>query len=125
MIEHDDTNTGIYVNLLKNRERYTGYSGPSAKRVWQAIMKENCFSESSQDQCLEKRVFYRLMSGLRASISTHIAMEYYFSDLQQWGVNIPLYVQAVGMYPDRIDNLYFTFLFVLRAVTKASDVLSR
>lgn len=32
-----------YVDLLLNPERYTGYAGPSAHRVWKAIYEENCF----------------------------------------------------------------------------------
>ena len=31
-----------YVNLLLNPERYTGYSGPSARRIWDAVYAENC-----------------------------------------------------------------------------------
>jgi len=31
-----------YVNLLLNPERYTGYTGPSARRIWDAIYSENC-----------------------------------------------------------------------------------
>lgn len=31
-----------YVNLLPNPERYTGYIGPSARRIWDAIYSENC-----------------------------------------------------------------------------------
>jgi hypothetical protein len=63
------------------------------------------------------------MSGLQASISTHIAKEYYYPD-GRWDNNIPLYVKAVGSHPDRISNLYFTFLFVLRAVVKAGSTLT-
>ena len=48
-----------YVNLLENPERFTGYSGPSAQRVWKSIQEENCFGDLS-DVCLEKRIFYRL-----------------------------------------------------------------
>jgi hypothetical protein len=75
---------GVYVNLLDNPESFTGYAGESARRVWKAIQEENCFSDdgysrtasnNANGQCLEKRVFYRLMSGLQASISTHIAKE--------------------------------------------------
>lgn len=29
-----------YVNLLLNPERYTGYKGESARRIWQAIYME-------------------------------------------------------------------------------------
>lgn len=32
-----------YVDLLLNPERYTGYQGPSAWRVWNSIYEENCF----------------------------------------------------------------------------------
>lgn len=76
---------GSYVNLLDNPESFTGYSGESATKVWRAIQEENCFSDggysgvatdNASGQCLEKRVFYRLMSGMQASISTHIAKEY-------------------------------------------------
>lgn len=60
MPEYDDDAEGVYVNLLQNPERYTGYSGTSANRVWKAIMEENCFSEEGLlDSCFEKRVFFR------------------------------------------------------------------
>lgn len=32
-----------YVDLLLNPERYTGYKGKSAHRIWNSIYKENCF----------------------------------------------------------------------------------
>lgn len=47
-----------YVNLLQNPERFTGYSGPSAQRVWKCIQEENCFGAVS-DVCREKRIFAR------------------------------------------------------------------
>ena len=34
----------VYVNLLDNPERFTGYAGESAGRVWKAIYEENCFN---------------------------------------------------------------------------------
>ena len=33
----------IYVDLTLNPERYTGYGGESATRIWNAIYEENCF----------------------------------------------------------------------------------
>lgn len=111
-----------YANLLLNPERYTGYSGPAASRVWRAIQQENCFG-GQDDTCLEKRVFYRLMSGLQASISTHIAVDYYYAAENRWGANLPLFIRAVGAHPDRLNNLYFAFLFALRAAHKARDLL--
>jgi hypothetical protein len=124
---------GVYVNLLDNPESYTGYTGESPRRVWKAIHEENCFSDggyfgaltdNASGQCLEKRVFYRLISGMQASISTHIAKDYYFEGTEKWGTNIPLFVRAVGSHPERINNLYFTFLFVLRAISKAAPSLT-
>lgn len=114
-------NNGVYVNLLKNPESFTGYSGPSARKVWASIQQENCFG-AIDDVCLEKRVFYRLMSGLQSSISTHIARSYHYPDGRS-GHNIQLFNNAVGNHPDRLDNLYFSFLFLLRAVVKASQYL--
>jgi ERO1-like protein beta len=70
-----------YVNLLDNPEGYTGYNGP---KIWNAIYAENCFHEdgtsSSVDPasrfCHEELILYRALSGLHASINTHIAMTY-------------------------------------------------
>lgn len=62
------------------------------------------------------------MSGLQASISTHIARNYLHPD-GQWGTNHPLYWRAVGAHPDRLNNMYFSFLFLLRAVVRAQETL--
>ena len=32
-----------YANLIDNPERYTGYSGDAAHRIWNSIYTENCF----------------------------------------------------------------------------------
>lgn len=40
----DDKQEGAeYVDLLLNPERYTGYRGESAHRIWKTIYMENCF----------------------------------------------------------------------------------
>lgn len=31
-----------YVNLQLNPERYTGYTGASAQRIWTSVYKYNC-----------------------------------------------------------------------------------
>jgi hypothetical protein len=35
---------GVYVDLSQNPERFTGYAGVSAARVWKSIYEENCFN---------------------------------------------------------------------------------
>ena len=70
----NDLQGGSYVNLLKNPERFTGYNGDSAVKVWKAIYEENCFdmdehyhmhhhNDLSHSECKEKRIFFKLISG--------------------------------------------------------------
>ncbi|KAF6150594.1 hypothetical protein GIB67_022206 [Kingdonia uniflora] len=64
-------------------------------------------------------VLYKLISGLHPSISTHIAVDYLLDEsTNMWGQNVEMMYDRVLRYPDRVKNLYFTFLFVLRAATK-------
>ncbi|KAL6904851.1 endoplasmic reticulum Oxidoreductin 1 domain-containing protein [Trichoderma evansii] len=166
------TSNGDYINLLHNPERFTGYSGQSAKQVWDAIYLENCFKKSSfpksadlgvshtpsepaaldfkqvlnsagrqakleqqrqsfpdtpfvantgyevEDECLEKRVFYRVVSGMHASISTHLCWDYLNQSTGQWQPNLDCYESRLHKFPDRISNLYFNYALVTRAVAK-------
>jgi ERO1-like protein beta len=102
---------GEYFDLTLIPERYTGYSGPDAHRIWRAIYEENCFGlselmlmkgpnpapvslpdtltdvireEDPNDVCLEKRVYYKVISGLHASISTHICAEWMNQTTGEW-----------------------------------------
>lgn len=84
----DDMTEGDYVDLVINPERFTGYIGEAAHRVWRAIYQENCFGLSeaswaseqsavpvsipntigkpnsdSEQMCLEKRIYYKVISG--------------------------------------------------------------
>ncbi|XP_068645537.1 endoplasmic reticulum oxidoreductin-1-like [Aristolochia californica] len=126
---HDDETDNAeltYVNLQLNPERYTGYTGPSARRIWEAIYTENCPKYPSGELCQEKRVLYKLISGLHSSITVHIAADYLLDDATNlWGQNLELMYDRVLRYPDRVKNLYFTYLFVLRAVMKAADYLEQ
>lgn len=51
-IDGDDSEGSEYVDLLLNPERYTGYAGPSAHRIWRSIYQENCFKWVIEDLCL-------------------------------------------------------------------------
>ncbi|KAK0123235.1 endoplasmic oxidoreductin-1 [Cadophora gregata f. sp. sojae] len=76
-----------------------------------------------EDQCLEKRVFYRVVSGMHTSISTHICWEYLNQTTGAWGPNLQCYKDRLHGYPDRVSNLYFNYALVLRAVTKLGPYL--
>lgn len=150
--DHDDAQTNFcyledessgateYVDLLLNPEGYTGYAGPSAWRVWRTIYQENCFKPSTKlgplgemgDMCLEKRTFYRAVSGLHSSINIHLSARYLLSDSMgegEWGPNLEEFQkrfdpeQTDGEGPLRLKNLYFLYLLELRAVAKAAPYL--
>ncbi|RDW87590.1 hypothetical protein BP5796_03284 [Coleophoma crateriformis] len=76
-----------------------------------------------EDECLEKRVFYRVISGMHASISTHICWEYLNQTTGEWGPNLDCYKERLHGHPERVSNLYFNYALVLRAVTKLGPYL--
>lgn len=126
----DDMTESGFVDLRRNPERYTGFDGPSAFRIWEAIYRENCFTFSAKcssgicapDTCKEERILYRLLSGLHASINMHIALAYLMPN-KQWAVNLDIYRLRVRPFPERIANLRVAHAFVLRAVAKAAERL--
>ncbi|KAL8710891.1 MAG: hypothetical protein Q9225_007215, partial [Loekoesia sp. 1 TL-2023] len=75
------------------------------------------------DECLEKRVFHRIISGMHASISTHICVDYLNHTTGQWGPNLQCYTDRLATHPERVSNLYFNYALLLRAVTKLRTYL--
>ncbi|KAI7875420.1 endoplasmic oxidoreductin [Lichtheimia hyalospora FSU 10163] len=164
----------VYVDLTENPERFTGYSGESSARVWNAIYRENCFNvvekmtegchtcnnqldqmtstttspnfasvpsntnqlrhflsdmaenpdEGDEEVCLEKRVYYRLISGLHSSISIHICDEYFDQNTGQWKQNLDCFVNRIGSHPERLQNIYFTYAVIVRAVSKLGGYMN-
>lgn len=150
----DDHDAGAqYVDLLLNPERYTGYRGDSAHRIWKSIYLENCFGGNNEtankfssymphmelrDVCLEQRAFYRIISGLHSSINIHLCSKYLLSESKDfldpqgiWGPNVKEFKQRFspettnGEGPHWLRNLYFIYLVELRALAKAAPYLRR
>lgn len=147
-----------YVDLLLNPERYTGYKGPDTWKIWNVIYEENCFKPQTikrplnpsasgrgkskentfyswlEGLCVEKRAFYRLISGLHASINVHLSARYLLQDTwleKKWGHNISEFQQRFdgvlteGEGPRRLKNLYFLYLIELRALSKVLPFFER
>ncbi|KAK9810482.1 hypothetical protein WJX72_011392 [[Myrmecia] bisecta] len=129
MPEDDKDLDFSYINLLQNPERYTGYKGEHAHRIWELIYSQSCFQDiNAPDTCAEKRIFYRLISGVHASISAHIANDFLLDEAAGlWGPSLEQFEARLGNLEvrDRVENLYFAYLFVLRAVMKAGPLLER
>ncbi|VDM37111.1 unnamed protein product [Toxocara canis] len=141
----DNSEDMHYVDLLRNPERYTGYKGNSAQKVWQCIYRENCFKPNmkfdknflihpnSVGLCLEKRVFYRLISGLHSAITISIASHNFkpaFGGLGDgvWFRNVEMFRDRFSTKwtwegPQRLKNVYFVFLLELRALVKVTPYL--
>ncbi len=79
----------------------------------------------AEDECIEKRVFYRLMSGMHASISTHLCWDFLNQTTGEWTPNVSCYVNRLHQFPDRISNLYFNYALLTRAVAKLGPHLDR
>jgi ERO1-like protein alpha len=89
--------------------------------------------------CLEKRVFYRVISGLHASINIHLCSKYLLSSQGrlevspegQWGSNLGELQKRFapertgGEGPNWLKNLYFLYILELRALAKAAPYLQR
>ncbi|XP_046900164.1 ERO1-like protein beta isoform X1 [Hypomesus transpacificus] len=161
LLDDETSPDAEYVDLLLNPERYTGYKGPSAWRVWNSIYEENCFKPRSvyrplnplapsrgplgdddgegfydwlEGLCLEKRVFYRLISGLHSSINIHLCAEYLLDEAwgkSLWGPNVQEFRQRFdpaetkGEGTRRLKNLYFLYLIELRALSKLAPYFDR
>ncbi|CBJ32777.1 conserved unknown protein [Ectocarpus siliculosus] len=108
-----------YVNLDLNPEKFTGLSHHQGAWMLERINNLKGYQDNA---CMEKRILFRLLSGLHSSIMTQIANDYRFDD-GTWGPNTKMFVNAVGMHPDRLTNMYFTYVFVLRAIGKARPFL--
>ncbi|XP_059813911.1 ERO1-like protein alpha isoform X1 [Hypanus sabinus] len=87
-----------------------------------------------QDLCIEKRSFYRTISGLHTSINIHLSARYLLEDTwyeKKWGHNITEFKQRFdphitkGEGPRRIQNLYFLYLLELRALSKVLPFFER
>eukprot|EP00887_Chlorella_sp_A99_P007988 scaffold12.g7988.t1 len=138
MPEGDEGVDYAYINLVRNEERYTGYKGEHANRVWGAIYGQPIFANISDPGVpTEQRVFYRrawprrrpprrLISGMHSSITAHIVGDYLLDEAQGiWGPNLEMFKWRLGnpAVKDRVENLYFAYLFVLRAAMKAGPIL--
>ena len=115
--EHDY----IFVNMEENEETYTAFDGGP---IWRAIYEENCFlpsvdsvDPSVEEFCSEANLLYHLVSGLHASVNTHISEGFENPRNATELVNNSTYfLNAVGDHEDRVKNLYFLYAATLKAV---------
>ena len=100
--------------------------------MWKSIYSENCYAKPTtgekgeqvlDDECLEKRVFYRVISGMHSSISVHLCWDYLNQTTGEWTPNLDCFISRFRGFPERIQNIYFNYAILLRAVHKLRNYI--
>ena len=121
------------MNLLDNIETFTAYNGGP---IWSSIYEENCLLDKkfrdlkqrvnkdkftmmdNAESCTEETLLYHMMSGLHASVNTHISEGFEHPENPDELTNNKTYwLQSVGNHPDRVKNLHFIYAAVVKAVS--------
>eukprot|EP00485_Elphidium_margaritaceum_P006782 CAMPEP_0202694908 /NCGR_PEP_ID=MMETSP1385-20130828/8643_1 /ASSEMBLY_ACC=CAM_ASM_000861 /TAXON_ID=933848 /ORGANISM="Elphidium margaritaceum" /LENGTH=500 /DNA_ID=CAMNT_0049350843 /DNA_START=23 /DNA_END=1525 /DNA_ORIENTATION=- len=121
----------VYVDLVRNADGYTGYKGEEAGKIWRAVYEAKnllYLNIDAADRHLyqrEDRVLFRLISGFHTLTTCMVFANWPLPHQpHKYGPNLELYEKVLHDHQDWIENLYFDFVFLLRAVNKASHVLS-
>lgn len=135
---------GVVVSLPENPERFTGYSGPGANILWSSFYGLNIFGYTGDEQQagnpvmdetisdteeedtiasdgVEYRLFYRVVSGFHASVSAHLCYEHLNNETNEWEPSSECWFYRVGKFPDRVNNLYFNYELLRRAIIKVYE----
>lgn len=127
----DDDHHCVFVDLLENPERFTGYGGSQAHDVWHAIYAENCFPNTNPmsmtengapEQCVEKNLFYRMISGMHSSISVHLSNEYMLQT-GEFYPDLAVFMARVGSFNDRLSNVFFNYALVSQLLIELSKTV--
>lgn len=128
VFDHNDE-AAVFVNLQDNPERFTGYSGAHANQMWRELYSGSATAgppsqeERKRDANLE--IYHRIISGLHTSVSTHIAMNFFSIKDNSWGPSFELFHDRVGAHRERIRNLFFLYMIVLRSIAKAAKYFEK
>eukprot|EP00049_Salpingoeca_infusionum_P014450 m.270331 g.270331 ORF g.270331 m.270331 type:complete len:524 (-) comp15679_c0_seq1:571-2142(-) len=93
----------------------------------EAPSKPTIPSIDSQSLCYENRVFYRLLSGVHASISLHLSHKWLDPETGAFQPNVDEFVRrfgdvaTAGKGQTYLKNLYFTYLVVLRSISMSAS----
>jgi len=121
-LDLEDESDSIYVDLQKNADGWTGYGGKEAELVWQKIYECNVFKDKGKDT-REGRLLHRLLSGFHTLTTCKVFANMPLGD-GVWGPNVELYEKEIYPKKEYLNNLYFNFVILLRAMNKYSFPLS-
>lgn len=123
LVENEvDEQKGVFVNLEKNPEAFTGYQG---QYIWSAIYKENCFSGIIDKMCVEEKVFFKIISAIHSNINLHVCKTFVDIYKNKTFSNIELMKQIFLNHKDRINNLFFLYSLLMEAFYKAEKFIRK
>lgn len=108
----------LAANQLRNVMKEQGLQQNIKSAIAQGTATARLDPVEFDDTCLEKRVFQRVISGMHASISTHLCWDYLNQTTGRWSPNLGCYEKRLHPFPDRVSNIYFNYALILRAVGK-------
>lgn len=126
--EHLDED-GIFVDLTKNPERYSGYNGSS---IWHEIYEENIFKTQYPSKGAHEDLLYRIISGIQVNVNMHISKFYLegiddIEDVEQalFYENYDIFYNRIGQHPSRIKNLFYAYMLVLHTLDNLKELLPK
>lgn len=99
-----------FQNVLQDNTKHHLQRGPDGKAQMAEIEPD--------DECLEKRVFYRVISGMHSSISMHLCWDYLNQTTGEWSPNLDCFINRFNGHKERLQNIYFNYALLVRAVAK-------
>lgn len=126
-----DMPTEDYYDISAFPEGYTGYDG---REVWNFIHNRICFQDYKYEGDHWKADFNKAVSGLHAMISAQVTRGIQervdngenFSDVEVWrdpNAEFERRLSPKGDTPLALENLYFTYMLLLKAASKVKSRL--
>lgn len=118
--EHLDEE-GVFVDLSKNPERYSGYNG---SHIWYEVY-EGLKNLNFSTHGVHENFLYKIVSGIHVNINMHIS-HYFLEDIDtredvkliDYQPKYDIFYERVGKHPERIQNLFFTYVLLIDALSK-------
>ncbi|GFE55519.1 hypothetical protein BaOVIS_029230 [Babesia ovis] len=119
----------VHVDLMHNPPSHTGYRGGED---WNSIYDLHCDC-TDEVPCEQTEHLFRLISGMQSSVAAWAAWNYKCtnpvaayqlkSELPSYQTNPEFYYKMLGNYPERLENMYYTFQAMLKTVCRLSPFL--
>lgn len=129
MVDEHLSEEGIYVDLRKNPERFSGYNGSI---IWEELYRGNLAHMNFSKHGPHEQFLYRIISGVQVNVNMHIS-HYYLDDIEQveemetanFYENYQIYYERIGTHPERIKNLFYTYVFLIHTIDTLSELLPK